>query len=114
MGIVALPGKISRRKNSRVLCDKITKSVCAFYGLDIERVMMPGNKPAYVEARQISMYLLLRKYIPQSVIGEYFNRDHTTVIHARETITNRMDTDVEFEVTIREIQSIVSREIIDL
>lgn len=43
----------------------------------------------YTEARHISMMLCTSlTSLPLKVIGKYFNRDHSTVIHARETIEN--------------------------
>ena len=73
----------------------IVSIVCKHYNLDVKRVMSKERYRELVTARQISMYLM-RKYTNQTLkeVGGYFGRDHTTAVHALQTLSNLIDTDV--------------------
>lgn len=56
--------------------------------------------------RQIAMYLSreLTDYSLPKIGEEFGGRDHTTVIHAHEKITKLLQTDVQLQKHIKEIQ----------
>ena len=63
------------------------------------------RKREIVVARQVSMYLA-KEYTNMSLksIGSHFGgRDHSTVIHAIQSINNLMETDKKFNATMQEV-----------
>lgn len=74
-------------------------------GVTFEQVQSKSRKREFVEARQIAMFVL-KNFTNQSLksIGWQFGgRDHSTVIHAKTTISDLMDTDRGFRAKIEKI-----------
>jgi chromosomal replication initiator protein len=89
----------------RVLSDVITDSqprpitpeaildaTCAMFGFPIEEIRGKSRRRPLVIARQISMYVFreLTDLSYPAIAREFGGRDHTTVIHAVEKVTNLM------------------------
>jgi len=56
------------------------------------------------KARQISMYLLKKHTTKSAVqIGEMFNRDHATVLHAIKTVQKDMETNIVYRENVMQI-----------
>ncbi len=69
---------------------KIAESVAEFYNISMDDLIKQSRKKEYVKPRQIAMFLI-RKELDTSFpsIGDFFGgRDHTTVMHAVEKITD--------------------------
>ncbi|MBX7160073.1 MAG: chromosomal replication initiator protein DnaA [Acidimicrobiia bacterium] len=79
--------------NRKVTSDDIMRHTAAYYDVTIEDLIGPSKQRSLALARQVAMYLhrnLTELSTPR--IGEIFgNRDHTTVLHAQKTVTNKMD-----------------------
>jgi chromosomal replication initiator protein len=61
-------------------------------------------------ARQLAMYLCRKiTSAPFESIGEHFNRDHSTVIHAYQLIERRMARDAAFRLFIAELKGQITR-----
>jgi|GEM_PF-3115651 len=75
-----------------MMVDKIIGIVVEYYGFTFAKMSIKSRKREIVHARQIAMYLLsTRTHLSLKSIGEMFgNMDHTTVIHARDSILYRM------------------------
>jgi chromosomal replication initiator protein len=59
------------------------------FGVSFEQLKKPSRKRQLVFARQISMWLMVRKTPLSKVrIGKMYGRDHSTVIHSEQTINN--------------------------
>jgi hypothetical protein len=74
----------------------IMQAIAIYYDFPVEEMTSKHRKREKVEARQMCM-LLLVEYTRESLknIGELFGkRDHTTVIHARETMKDLIKTDM--------------------
>ena len=72
---------------------QIEDVVCNYLGIEKELIFTKNRKQDRVYARQICM-LMMYKYTKASLksIGEHFGgRDHTTVIHAKNTINDLCD-----------------------
>jgi chromosomal replication initiator protein len=89
----------------RVLSDVITDSqprpitpeaildaTCAMFGFPIEEIRGKSRRRPLVIARQITMYVFreLTDLSYPAIAREFGGRDHTTVIHAVEKVTNLM------------------------
>lgn len=72
---------------------KIAESVAEFYNISMDELLKQSRKKEYVKPRQIAMYII-RKELDTSFpsIGEFFSgRDHTTVMHAVDKITQMVN-----------------------
>lgn len=94
-------------KNSsrEISIDYIQKVVCDYYKIPVEQVKSKTRKREIVQARQISMFFA--KDLTKSslkTIGMYFGgRDHSTVIHACQTVNDLIETDKTFRNDVQEI-----------
>lgn len=69
--------------------------------LDMQSI---SRKKELVNARQIAMYLMKQRRAGSLVsIGRYFNRDHSTVIYAVQTVNDLMDTEKAYKKKVKEI-----------
>jgi chromosomal replication initiator protein len=95
-------------KNStrEISIDYIQKLVCDFYNIPVEAVKSKTRKREIVQARQIAMYFT--KDLTKSSlknIGIFFGgRDHSTVIHACQTVNDLIETDKKFRHDVEEIE----------
>ncbi len=84
----------------------IQKTVSGHTGISMEQLVGKSRKREIVQSRQISMYFA-KQFTESSLknIGrEFGGRDHSTVIHACQTVSNLMDTDSDFQQTVFEIE----------
>lgn len=84
----------------------IFTAVSAVTEISVTEMKSKSRKRERVEARQMCMYLL-RKYTKLSLkkIGDMFGgRDHTTAIHARETIKDLIHTEPNIKQTVQKIE----------
>jgi len=97
---MAYPGCARALKNT---CndskDEVFNRVCKNYSLTPEEVL-ESNKIRlrdYVIVRQITMTLFrLKLGTSLRLAGEYFGKDHATVLHSIKTVKNLNETDREF------------------
>ncbi len=101
----ALKDIISKKQGKHVTIDLIQDVVSSYYNLKIEDLKSQRRTRTVAYPRQIAMYLS-RKLTDMSLpkIGEEFGgRDHTTVIHAYEKISENLKTDESLQHTIETI-----------
>jgi chromosomal replication initiator protein len=86
--------------------DYIQKTVAEFYHLSQEDLKDKTRKKEIVIARQVAMYFA-KEYTNHSLksIGYHFGgRDHSTVIHAVQTVNDMMDVNVNFKNSIADVK----------
>ncbi|MBR4270258.1 MAG: chromosomal replication initiator protein DnaA [Clostridia bacterium] len=89
---------------SRMNQDKIIDIVCDYYGINRNDLTGRRRNKEIVMPRQVCIYLMWSQLnIPLINIGEYFGRDHTTIIHARDKIMDMLKTDKPTKKTINEL-----------
>jgi len=87
--------------------DQIQRLVCEYFGIEEDLVRAKTRKREVVQARQVAMFFC-KKLTQHSLktIGLHFGgRDHSTVIHANQSVENQIDTDPKFEEIIEEISN---------
>ena len=92
-------------EQANLTIDEIQRIVCEYTGIDEDRMRGKTRKREVVRARQIAMYFC-KKLTQNSLktIGLHFGgRDHSTVIHANNTVEDQMETDEQFKNTVDEI-----------
>lgn len=88
--------------NKEINIDNIQKIVSDFYNITVNEMKSTKRNKEIVQPRQIAMYLA-RKLTDNSLpkIGKAFgNRDHTTVMHATDKISEKVDNDLNVHETI--------------
>lgn len=101
----ALKDIISKKQGKNITINLIQDIVSSYFNLRIEDLKSQRRTRNVAYPRQIAMYLS-RKLTDMSLpkIGEEFGgRDHTTVIHAYEKISDNLNTDENLQHTIETI-----------
>lgn len=89
----------------------ITEVICRRFNLDLTRLTSPGREQSVVLPRQIAFYLIRSMTgTPFERIGEYFGRDHGTIMHACHSVNDRMQTQPEFMERVKDLM----KECVDL
>lgn len=91
---------------SPVSIEQIQRSVCDFYSLPEDLLRAKTRKQEVVTARQVAMFLA--KELTNSslkTIGLHFGgRDHSTVIHACQSVQDRVNTDAVFRQNVDQLK----------
>ncbi|RAI84701.1 chromosomal replication initiator protein DnaA [Algoriphagus yeomjeoni] len=86
--------------------DFIQKTVSEYYGIALDDLKAKTRKKEIVTARQVAMYFC-KEFTNHSLksIGYHFGgRDHSTVIHAVQTVNDIMETDTSFRNAVLELK----------
>lgn len=86
--------------------DFIQKSVSEYYGIHTDELKAKTRKKEIVIARQVAMYFS-KEFTNHSLksIGYHFGgRDHSTVIHAVQTVNDMIETDSGFRNSVNELK----------
>ncbi len=86
--------------------DYIQKTVSEYFKVDVELLKDKIRKKEIVIARQVAMYFS-KEYTNHSLkaIGYHFGgRDHSTVIHAVQSVNDMMDVDSNFKSQVEELK----------
>jgi chromosomal replication initiator protein len=96
---------IIKEIQSDVSVDYIQKTVSEHFKVDLEAMKGKVKKREIVIPRQVAMYFCKRyTQLTLSLIGGNFGgRDHSTVIHALESVEDMMKTDPNFKNTVEEL-----------
>ncbi len=86
--------------------EQIQQIVCDYFSIPEDLVRARTRKREVVQARQVAMYFA-KQFTKHSLktIGLHFGgRDHSTVIHAIQSVENQRDTDVKFREIVEELR----------
>lgn len=98
--------KVARRSAPTLSIETIQKLVAKSFGIEEELLRAKTRKQEVVQARQVAMYLC-KELTPSTLntIGLHFGgRDHSTVIHAQQTVVDDMRHDNQFSNKVSEIK----------
>jgi chromosomal replication initiator protein len=91
---------------SPITIEDIQRTVCEYLGIPEDLLRAKTRKQEVVNARQIAMYLA--KELTNSslkTIGLHFGgRDHSTVIHAYQSVEDQMRLDTKYQSTVQQIR----------
>lgn len=108
----AFNGQLEEDKNDGVTVDAIIDAVCKYF--DITRQDIIGKKKSkdVVEPRMIAIYLISEILeMPLVSIGKIFGgRDHTTIMHSRDKISDEIKTSHKINSFISEIKKMLKSE----
>jgi len=100
-----LPLLTERYKESHVI-----SVVCKYFDVPESYVMSHSRLQRYVMPRHIIMYYLTEKAkMSLTNVGKLFNRDHTTIIHAKNAVITqlRMSFDNDYKTHVNALNSIL-------
>lgn len=104
--------KIVGEEEVSLTIDKIQSFVCDYFGITREALLSTTRKRQIVQARQIAMYLS-RKLIDNislATIGsETGGKNHATVLHACNTVSDLCSTDRLFKKDVAGIEAMLTR-----
>jgi chromosomal replication initiator protein len=91
---------------SPITIEEIQRVVCEYFGIPEDLMRGKTRKQEIVNARQIAMYL--SKILTNSslkTIGLHFGgRDHSTVIHAYQSVEDQMRMDSKYQSTVQQLR----------
>jgi chromosomal replication initiator protein len=103
-------GKIVKDTNREINISYIQEIVSKFFNISINEMKDKARKKEIVIARQVAMYFS-KDFTNNSLksIGFHFGgRDHSTVIHAVQSVNDMIDTDSIFKKNVEEIKKRIS------
>src|SRR5699024_2619718 len=103
----ALKSLNGKEHNNKMTIPIIQTKVANYYNVTVTEIKGRKRVKAIVTPRQVAMYLS-RKLTDASLprIGQEFGgKDHTTVLHAYEKITKRLENDAELEHDIETLKA---------
>ena len=104
--LIARDYQNTARMIGEVGIDFIQKTVADYYSIQVDELKDKTRKKEIVIARQVSMYFC-KDFTNHSLksIGYHFGgRDHSTVIHAIQTVNDIMETDTSFRNAVNELK----------
>ena len=110
--IEAFDGQLEEEKNDGITSTSIMDAVCKYF--DITKQDLIGKKKSkdVVEPRMIAIYLINEILeMPLVSIGKLFGgRDHTTIMHSRDKISDELKTSPKMKSFISEIKKMLKSE----
>lgn len=92
--------------------DNVQRAVCDYFNITRDDMLSKSRKRNLVQARQIAMFLS-RQYVSNcslATIGaEIGGKDHATVLHACNTVSDLMSTDKRFKKYVNDIEEIIQQ-----
>lgn len=99
---------IAKDDKENIDATKIIEIVCRFYGVDKDEILSRKRTKNIAEARQIAMYLITEYInIPLDSIGSIFGKDHSTVIYAKNKVTDDMKKSKKLEIQINDMKQMI-------
>lgn len=97
-GIIRTIGDIMPERISKdQLVQKLESAVCTAWGIHPARLHEQTRERVVVEPRQLILWWMDHHNIDTLAnIGKYYNKDHSTVLHARRVVSNLLETNYEY------------------
>lgn len=92
----------------KLTSETILNKVCSYFNISRDMIISKKRNKELVEPRQIAMYLItdLLPLVPLTTIGTLFgDRDHSTIIHARDKIADLIEKNEGFRAQVVEIKN---------
>lgn len=107
--IEALKDDISEKE--AIDTDKIFEAVCKYYNVSKQDLTGKKKNKEIVDPRQMCIYLITDLMdLPLASIGALFGgRDHTTIIHARDKITNNLKDSQRLRVIVQDLKNLINK-----
>ena len=100
----------SNNQTNEITVKKIVEVTCEYFGIKQADICGKKKTKELVEPRQLAMYIVtyILPDVPLATIGQFFGgRDHTTVIHARDKIQQKLLEDPVYKKKVEDIKNLV-------
>ena len=96
-------------KKEVLTIDKIIDVVCSYYSVNKEAIIGKKKNKEIVQPRQVCIYVITDMLnLPLAAIGSAFGgRDHTTIMHARDKISEVIKTDNNIATAVNDIKNMI-------
>ena len=103
---------LKRKKATQENCENLIRLVFNYFDVPTEMMKSKSRKREIIVARQFAMYFLRQEFYQLSLqgIADYFDKDHSTVVHSIKQINNLCEYDSE----IKEHQEKIMQRIIEM
>lgn len=99
---------IAKENEETIDATKIIDIVCKFFNVKKEELLARKRTKTIAEARQIAMYLITEfMSLPLKAVGEIFGKDHSTVIFAKNKISDDMKKSKRLEIQINDLKQMI-------
>ena len=107
-----LTDKIVTPVTQEISLDRIQDTVCSYFGITRDLMLSKTRKREIVQARQIAMYLgrSLTKVSLAAIGAQIGGKDHATVLHACNTVSDLISTDRTFKQYVADIEKLLKVE----
>lgn len=90
--------------------DRIIDCTCKYFSIKRDDLLGKRKNKEIVEPRQICMYAICSLLdMPLLSIGQIFDRDYTTVIHARDKISTLMEENQRVKIAVNDIKAMATK-----
>lgn len=109
LAMEALKQAVSEENKEVMTTSSIINTVCQFYNIPKSDLLGKKKNKELVEPRQICIYLITELMpVPLVTIGQAMGgRDHTTVIHARDKISDLIRTDPRVATEVNDLKNLI-------
>ena len=96
-------------KDDTIDASDIIDTVCKYFNISKSDIFSKKKTKNIVEPRMIAIYLITEMLgIPLVTIGQMFGgRDHTTIIHARDKISEALNEDKRMKIVVADIKNMI-------
>lgn len=106
--VLANDGLKKESSEDVITTTRIIDEVCAFYDVQKADLLSKKRNKELVKPRQVCMYLMTDLMpIPLDTIGQAMDRDHATVIYAKNKIDELMKVDNKINVEVNDIKNLI-------
>ena len=106
--VLATDGLKKESSEDVITTTRIIDEVCAFYDVQKADLLSKKRNKELVKPRQVCMYLMTDLMpIPLDTIGQAMDRDHATVIYAKNKIDELMKVDNKISVEVNDIKNLI-------
>lgn len=109
LAMEAIKQSVSTEDKEVMTTTNIINTVCSFYNLSKSDILGKKKNKELVEPRQICIYLITELMsIPLVTVGQAVGgRDHTTVIHARNKISELIKTNPQIATEVNDLKNLI-------
>ncbi|MBE7412814.1 MAG: chromosomal replication initiator protein DnaA [Leptospiraceae bacterium] len=101
-----IDSRISYRNKIEISNDRIIDIVCSFFSQNKKDILSKSRKAEFIQPRHVCMYFLNElSGLNKTVIGRIFQIKHTAVIHAIKHVKLLSNSNPEFSIILKKIQS---------
>ncbi|WP_395073851.1 helix-turn-helix domain-containing protein [Flavobacterium sp.] len=88
---------------------EITRIVCEMFNIKYLDMFTESRKRNIIQAKQIAVYFIRKELLlTTTVIGDFFNRDHSTITYNYTTAKNHIETNVSLRFKANKIQEVIN------